>query len=390
MGEQHEPGTDRADEVEAKYPSTSDDDSSYLWVISSSVQHERTPMTRRPVLRARAPLRVSFAGGGTDVEPFPRTEGGAVLSATIGSFAYATLRPRTDGQITVESHDYGTSIGYEVGAPLELDGQLDLPKAAIARITRLEGALPSEGFDLFLHTNAPPGSGLGSSSAVMVAVIELVARHCGLDLGPHETAELAYRLERDDLGIPGGYQDQYAAAFGGFNFMEFRTDGQVVVNPLRVRHDTVRELEHNMLLAYTGHTRVSDHIIDDQVSRYRTGNEDAVAGLRAQRDLADAMRIALLRGRVDELGHLLGQAWEQKQRMSSRITTPVIGEAVERAMASGALGGKVTGAGGGGHMVFICEFERRHLVAQELLRLGLTVSEFTFTKSGVTTWKGQR
>ena len=156
-------------------------------------------MTLRPVLRARAPLRVSFAGGGTDVAPFTEREGGAVLSATIGNYAYATLRPRTDGHITVESHDYGTSIGYDVGTPFVLDGTLDLPKAAIARIMTLEGAIRSDGFDLFLHTNAPPGSGLGSSSAVMVAVIQLVARHCGLDLGPHETAELAYRLEREDL-----------------------------------------------------------------------------------------------------------------------------------------------------------------------------------------------
>lgn len=347
-------------------------------------------MVPRPVLRARAPLRVSFAGGGTDVAPFPQREGGAVLSATIGSYAYATLRPRTDGHITVESHDYGTSIGYEVGAPLELDGELDLPKAAISRIMALEGAMGSDGFDLFLHTNAPPGSGLGSSSAVMVAVIDLVARHCGLDLGPHAIAELAYGLEREDLAIPGGLQDQYAAAFGGFNFMEFRTDGQVVVNPLRVRPDTVHELEHNMLLAYTGRTRVSDHIIADQVARYETGNVDAVAGLRAQRDLADAMRVALLRGQVDELGHLLGEAWREKQRMSSRITTPLINEAVELALGCGALGGKVTGAGGGGHMIFICEFERRHVVADALLDIGLSVSEFTFTKHGVTTWKGQR
>lgn len=347
-------------------------------------------MTVRPVLRARAPLRVSFAGGGSDVAPFPEREGGAVLSATIGSYAYATLRPRADGHITVESHDYGTSIGYDVGAPLELDGELDLPKAAIARIMALEGAMASDGFDLFLHTNAPPGSGLGSSSAVMVAVIDLVARHCGLDLGPYEIAELAYRLEREDLAIPGGSQDQYAAAFGGFNFMEFRTDGQVVVNPLRVRSDTVHELEHNMLLAYTGRTRVSDHIIEDQVSRYETGNLDAVAGLRAQRDLADAMRVALLRGQVDEVGHLLGEAWREKQRMSSRITTPLISQAVELAMRSGALGGKVTGAGGGGHMIFICEFERRHVVADALINLGLSVSEFTFTTHGVTTWKGRQ
>lgn len=152
----------------------------------------------------------------------------------------------------------------------------------------------------------------------------------------------------------------------------------------------MHELEHNMLLAYTGRTRVSDHIIADQVSRYETGDEDAIAGLRAQRDLADAMRVALLRGRVDEIGHLLGQAWQQKQRMSSRITTPLISEAVEHALAHGALGGKVTGAGGGGHMIFICEFEKRHVVADELIRLGLTVSEFTFTKHGVTTWKGQQ
>lgn len=347
-------------------------------------------MPLRPVLRARAPLRVSFAGGGSDVAPFPEREGGAVLSATIGRYAYATLRPRTDGQITVESHDYGTSIGYAVGEPLELDGELDLPKAAIARIMTREGAMPSDGFDLFLHTNAPPGSGLGGSSAVMVAVIDLVARHCGLDLGPYEIAELAYRLEREDLAIPGGSQDQYAAAFGGFNFMEFRTDGQVVVNPLRVRPDTVHELEHNMLLAYTGRTRVSDHIIEDQVSRYETGNSDAVAGLRAQRDLADAMRVALLRGRVDEVGALLGEAWREKQRMSSRITTPLISEAVDLALRTGALGGKVTGAGGGGHLIFICEFERRHVVADGLIDLGLSVSEFTFTKHGVTTWKGQQ
>lgn len=344
----------------------------------------------RPVLRARVPLRVSFAGGGTDVSPFPEREGGAVLSATISSYAYATLRPRTDGRITVESHDYGQAIDYEVGQRATLDGTLDLPKAAIDRIMTLRGAMPSDGFDLFLHTNAPPGSGLGSSSAVMVAVIDLVARHCGIDLDPHEMAELAYHLEREDLGIPGGYQDQYAAAFGGFNFMEFRGHGEVVVSPLRVRADTVHELEHNMLLAYTGRTRVSDHIIEDQVSRYETGQQDAVAGLRAQRDLADAMRVALLRGKVDEVGRLLGQAWAEKQRMSSRIATPLILDAVDLAMRTGALGGKVTGAGGGGHMIFICEFERRHRVADALIGLGLQVSEFTFTDHGATTWRGQR
>lgn len=342
----------------------------------------------RPVLRARAPLRISFAGGGTDVAPFPEREGGCVLSSTISAFAFSTLRPRIDGRVTVQSLDFGRSIGFDLHQPVEFDGVLDLPKAAIARLKDFAGAQPSGGFDLFLHTQAPPGSGLGSSSAVMVSVIGLVAQHCNVDLTPYETAELAYALEREDLGIAGGSQDQYAAAFGGFNFIEFGAE-QTVVNPLRIRPATVHELEHNMLLAFTGATRVSDHIIEDQRSRYETGNADAVAGLRAQKELAADMKVALVRGEVDTVGRLLGQAWQEKQKMSTRITTALIDEAVQEATRAGALGGKVTGAGGGGHMVFICEFERRHLVAQRLIDMGLQVSEVTFSKEGVTTWRGQ-
>lgn len=342
----------------------------------------------RPVLRARAPLRISFAGGGTDVAPFPEREGGAVLSATISSYSFSTLRPRTDGRITVKSLDYDTTIGFDIDEEPEFDGQLDLPKAAIARVRQFPGALPVTGFDLFVHTNAPPGSGLGSSSAVMVSVIGVVSQHCGLDLTEYEIAELAYRLEREDLAIPGGAQDQYAAAFGGFNYMEFGADA-VVVNPLRVRASTVHELEHNMLLAYTGTSRVSDHIIDDQIHRYETGVGEALEGLHAQKELAAQMKTALLRGEVDTLGRLLGEAWAQKRKMSARISTPLIDDAIDRALKLGALGGKVTGAGGGGFVTFICEFERRHVVAEELIRMGLSVSEFTFSREGVVTWRAQ-
>ncbi|HPU13162.1 MAG TPA: GHMP kinase [Aeromicrobium sp.] len=342
---------------------------------------------RRPVLRARAPLRISFAGGGTDVAPFPEREGGAVLSATISQYSYCTLRPRTDGQVTIKSLDFNSTVGFHLDDEPKLDGQLDLPKATIARLREYPGAKPAAGFDLFIHTNAPPGSGLGSSSAVMVAVIGVVAQYLGLDLTEYEVAELAYRLEREDLGIPGGAQDQYAAAFGGFNFIEF-TD-RVVVNPLRIRESTMHELEHNMLLAYTGKTRVSDHIIDDQVSRYTRGEEATLEALRAQKQLATEMKLALVRGEVDTLGRLLGEAWAEKRKMSDRIATPLIDEAINKALQLGALGGKVTGAGGGGHLTFICEFERRHIVAEELTRMGLVVSEFTFSREGLVTWRGQ-
>lgn len=343
-------------------------------------------MTSQAVLRARAPLRVSFAGGGTDVPPFPEREGGVVLSTTINRYAYATLRPRDDGNVTVRSLDYGESVDFAVDDPVVFDGRLDLPKAAIHRVREFQGALPARGFDLFLHTNAPPGSGLGSSSAVVVNVLALVARHCGMDLTPHELAETACRLEREDLGIPGGLQDQYAAAFGGFNFMEFHAE-RVVVYPLRVAPATLHELEHNMLLAFTGHSRTSDHIIQDQVERFVQNDADAVAGMRAQKEIAHAMKESLLRGEVSGFGELLGQAWREKQRMSNRISTPLIDEAVSTALATGALGAKVTGAGGGGHMVLVCEFERKHLVAEALIRLGMSVSEFTFSRQGVTTWR---
>lgn len=289
--------------------------------------------------------------------------------------------------VTVQSLDFGLSVNFGIDDPVVFDGELDLPKAAIARVMSLPGALRSSGFDLFLHTNAPPGSGLGSSSAVVVCVVGVVAEHCGLDLSTYEVAELAVLLEREDLGIAGGLQDQYAAAFGGFNFMEFSGD-EVLVNPLRVAESTVRELEHNMLLAYTGRTRFSDHIIEDQTSRYESGDHDAVEGLRAQRDLAVAMKRLLLRGEVNDFGIMLGEAWLQKRRISPRISTPLIDDAYEVAMANGALGGKVTGAGGGGYMLFCCEFERRHLVADQLLKLGLTVSELGFSRHGLTTWRG--
>ena len=168
--------------------------------------------------------------------------------------------------------------------------------------------------------------------------------------------------------------------------MEFTGD-EVLVNPLRIQESTVRELEHNMLLAYTGRTRFSDHIIEDQVQRFVAGEPEAVKGLRAQRDLAIEMKRLLLRGEVNEFGVMLGEAWRQKRRMSDRISTPLIDEAVDVALKSGALGGKVTGAGGGGYMLFCCEFERRHLVAESLIKIGLTVSEFSFSKKGVTTWR---
>jgi D-glycero-alpha-D-manno-heptose-7-phosphate kinase len=329
-------------------------------------------------IRAKAPLRVSFAGGGTDVPPFPQSEGGLVLSATINRYAYGALAPRDDGMIGVESVDFGMSVDYARDDALAFDGRLDLVKAAIRKLGR-------GGFDLFLHSNAPPGSGLGSSSSVMVTLIGLLKEYHRLPLTDYEIAELAFGLERQDLGIKGGLQDQYAATFGGFNFIEMDGD-RVIVNPLRIPHDVIHELEHDMLLCYTGRTRQSDRIIEDQTQRFETRDERALEGLRMQKELAVEMKNALLRRRLNDFGELLGTAWDYKKRMSPRITTGFIDEAYDAAIRAGAVGGKVTGAGGGGYMLFFCPFHRKHRVADTLIGLGGEVTEFEFTPHGLTTW----
>ena len=334
------------------------------------------------LIRSKAPLRVSFAGGGTDVPPFPQIEGGCVLSATINKYAFGTLRPRDNGHIRIESLDFGLTVECDLQTELAYDGKLDMAKAAIRNL----GGQSASGFDLFLHTDVPPGSGLGSSSTLMIAVVGLLKEFKGLPLTSYEIAELAYTLERRELGIRGGLQDQYAAAFGGFNFIEF-FDKQVVVNPLRVDQDTVNELEHNFLLCFTGTTRVSDSIINDQTERYERNENDTVSGLRTQKDLALKMKKALLHGRLDDFGDLLNTAWEYKKKLSPRITNPTIDELYSEARKTGALGGKIMGAGGGGFMLLYCPFEQKHKIAARLKQIGGSLSEFAFEEHGLQTWR---
>jgi D-glycero-alpha-D-manno-heptose-7-phosphate kinase len=336
------------------------------------------------LLRARAPLRISFAGGGTDVPPYPAEEGGQVLSATINRYAYGTLRPRQDRQIGIQSLDLDAVASIALGDTRPDGDRLDLIKAAIHKIA----ADSPNGFDLFLHSAAPPGSGLGSSSAVVVTLVGLLSTHMKMPLTDYEKARLAYTVERQDLGLRGGTQDQYAAVFGGFNFMEFRED-EVIVNPLRIPSDTINELEYNLLLCFTGRTRASDHIIDDQGKRYQSRESSTVDGLRMQKELAVEMKNVLLQGNLTEFGSLLGQAWSYKKKMSPKITNDHIDELYDEAMRHGAIGGKVTGAGGGGYMLLYCKYDAKHKVRAALAALGAEAIDFQFDHVGLTGWSYQ-
>jgi len=333
------------------------------------------------IVRSRAPLRISFAGGGTDVPPYPQERGGAVLSVTINKYAYASLVPTADETITVQSLDYDVVAKYHTAEDLAYNGELDLVKATIRRL-----AVEKHGLRLFLHSDAPPGSGLGSSSTLVVALVGLFRHWLRQPLTDYQIAELAYQIERVDLGIKGGMQDQYAATFGGVNFIEFY-DKAVIVNPLRVSPDRLNELEYCLLLCYTGRLRLSAHIVERQTESYIQKKEEVVRALEAQKEMAIQMKNALLQGRLDDFGDLLHQAWQSKKQLDPAITTPQIDEMYAAARQAGAIGGKILGAGGGGYLLLYCPFDRKHVVAATLERLGGQVVDFGFDWRGLQTWE---
>jgi D-glycero-alpha-D-manno-heptose-7-phosphate kinase len=333
--------------------------------------------------RARAPVRISLCGGGTDVDPYPAERGGAVLSTTIDKFAYATLRPRRDPRLTIHSLDYDIVADYHVGRrKLSYDGELDIVKAVANHFK------PKSGFDLFLHSDAPPGSGLGSSSTMTVALVGVLREWMRLALTDYEIAELTYQIERIELKLAGGRQDQYAATFGGFNFIEFHGD-VTVVNPLRIRPSTVRELEYNLLLCFTGRTRESAGIVAEQTKAYVQGRKPVVKALDRMKELTLAMKSCLLRDRLADFGHLLHEAWQEKTRLSERISNPRIDELYHEARKAGAVGGKILGAGGGGYLLIYAPFDVKHKVAERLEKGGGDVVPFSFRDDGLTTWTAE-
>jgi D-glycero-alpha-D-manno-heptose-7-phosphate kinase len=335
------------------------------------------------IYRAKAPLRISFCGGGTDVSPYTEECGGVVLSATIDKYAYAALEPIDEPVARVTSLDFGITRTYPLGSRLEPDGELDLVKGAINRF-QAGGAFPS-GVQVFLRTDAPPGSGLGSSSTMVTTLVGILANWLRRPLDPYEMAELTFQIERIDLQIAGGRQDQYAAVFGGFNFMEFSAD-HTVVNPLRLRPGTVNELEVSLLLCFTGQTRLGAHIVDKQARAFAEKESAVIESLDEMKRLTLEMKALLLRERLRDFGDRLHEAWEWKKRLQSEISNPHIDRLYERARREGAIGGKILGAGGGGFLLVMVAFEKRHLVAKALEEEGGVILPFAFEASGLQTW----
>ena len=343
---------------------------------------ENRPTTGRgTIIRAKAPVRISFAGGGTDFPHWYNQSPGAVLCTTIDHYARVTLYPRKDAAVRIRSVDLGYMVDYRVDASPAFDGALDLAKAAIHRLGSRTG------MDLDIRCDAPAGSGLGGSSALTAAVIGAVAAHQGKDLNDYELSELNCLVEREDVRIPGGMQDQYAATFGGFNLIEFN-QGRVLVNPLRIDHSILNDLEAHLLLCYTGRVRIDQGLIAKQIRFYHEGRQATLRGMQRIFELVYEMKEALLRARLDDFGALLHEGFMNKKCMNPEITSGTNTEALyEAARQHGAIGGKLMGAGGGGYLLLYCHTHKHHQVRKALEALGGQFTNFSFDQDGLQIWR---
>lgn len=337
------------------------------------------------IYRSKAPLRIGLAGGGTDVSPYCDLFGGAILNATISLSAHATIIPVNNNTIIVEALDRDESEEYAAGQDLPVNGRLDLLKGVINRI-RKDYGIPLTGFRLSTSVDAPAGSGLGTSSTLVVAIIGAFVEMLKLPLGDYDIAHYAYEIERNDLKLAGGRQDQYAATFGGVNFMEFYEGDKVIVNPLRIRPEYLHELENNLVLYFTATSRESATIIKEQVKNVQGGNEKSIEAMHLLKEQAQRMKEALLKGKLSEFGEILDYGFRQKRNMAQNISNEGIEKVYEAAKAAGATGGKISGAGGGGFMIFYCPGNTRHDVIRTLRGFGGEIKDYLFTKYGLTTW----
>jgi len=300
-----------------------------------------------------------MAGGGTDVSPYCDEFGGAILNATIDYYAYCTLEPLDGDAVEFVSSDTGKSASYPAVPVLTPDGRLDLFKAVHNYVVREFNHNQPLSYRVTTRVDVPPGSGLGSSSTLVVAMLAAYADWLNLALGEYELARNGFLIEREEAGLQGGKQDQYAAAFGGFNFMEFGAEGRVLVNPLRVKDWVVSELEASLLLYYTGRPRSSAEIIEEQTRNVRQKNTDAVNAMHQIKAEAFRMKECLLLGNFPMLHDVLRSSWESKKRMASTITNDHIEALYAAALNAGAHCAKISGAGGGGFLMFLTDPRRK-------------------------------
>lgn len=335
--------------------------------------------------RSKAPLRIGLAGGGTDVSPYSDQYGGAILNATLSLHAHACIESTGGESFIFEALDKKDTQVFGLLNELPINNTLDLAKGVYNRLQKDHPFKP-KGFRLSTFVDAPAGSGLGTSSTLVVAIIGAFVEMLKLPLGDYDIAHYAYEIERTDLQLAGGRQDQYAATFGGFNFMEFYANDKVIVNPLRIRQDHLNELENNLVLYFTATTRESARIIIEQQQNVHENNTKSIDAMHQLKEQAKMMKEALLTGKLGQIGEILDYGFRQKKNMAANISNSLIEEIYEAAKKAGATGGKISGAGGGGFMIFYCPGNTRYQVIETLNTFGGKVTPYQFTQHGLTSW----
>jgi D-glycero-alpha-D-manno-heptose-7-phosphate kinase len=337
------------------------------------------------IYRSKAPLRIGLAGGGTDVSPYSDLYGGAILNATISLYANASIELLQESKIFLETNDRGETEEFELTNELPVNNHLDLLKGVYNCVVRDYGSIKS-GFRLSTFVDAPAGSGLGTSSTLVVAIIGAFAEMLRLPLGEYDIAHYAYEIERKYLNLAGGKQDQYAATFGGVNYMEFYEGDKVIVNPLRIKQQYLFELENNLVLYYTSTSRESAKIIEQQSKNVVSKKEQSIEAMHQLKQQAQMLKEALLTGQLNEFGQILDYGYQQKKKMAEGISNSLMEEIYETAKGAGATGGKISGAGGGGFMTFYCPGTTKYKVIKSLEKFGGRHRSYQFVEHGLKTW----
>jgi D-glycero-alpha-D-manno-heptose-7-phosphate kinase len=342
-------------------------------------------MEMEMLVRSKAPLRLGLAGGGTDIATYYNRYGGYVLNATIDMYAYCTIEPTETGKIEFSAVDLDKQESYMAEEKLPVSSSLPLHTGVYNRIVTDYYKKPLS-FKLTTYSDAPAGSGLGSSSTMVVAMIKAFEEWLNLPLGEYDIASLAYKIEREDLSLAGGRQDQYAATFGGFNFMEFYDNERVIVNPLRLKRWIRNELEASLVLFYTGVSRESANIIKEQILHTEKGDNKNIEGMHELKKQAVYMKEALLKGDFKSFSDCLLSGWNAKKNIASSISNPFLDELYQYAIDNGAESAKISGAGGGGFMMIYCNpFNRIPLVSALKKRQGMVLTP-SFTETGTQGW----
>ena len=337
--------------------------------------------------RSKAPFRLGIAGGGTDVSPYSDLYGGAILNVTVNLYSYASIRPLNNGKIIFRHINENIVEELDAVGELPLEGKLLLQRGIYNSIVKKYNKGEPLSFELTTYMDVPSGSGLGTSSTVAVSIIGSFKEWLKLPLGEYDIAQYAYDIERKDLCMMGGKQDQYAATFGGVNFMEFYADDKVIVNPLRINVEVLNEWGHNTLLYFTDTRRKSAKIIEEQVADVVAKKESSIEAMHKVKSEAYRIKNLLLKNELGQLGIALNDSWMYKKQMAKSISTSEIDEIYDTAISHGALGGKISGAGGGGFMLFYCPDIVKYKVAKVLEeKYNGKIYNVEFVEKGLTTW----